>query len=287
MTINFWFPQVDAVLTELSLQFSVSRKNAEKVASVGEEILGLPDAIEAMQQSLEAAHRCVGMCERVLAQLKCSHIDYAVRQLKHWCEDDQRTWYDLNIRSHALRNAIRTELKDYHFYRYPKEKGQKLVSWKEEWKVALASFPEIAVDVFCATDCYALDHPVASVFHSMRVAEFGLRALAQERQVQLPKNKLVEWATWNEIIKALDAEAKKIGSSMAAGPAKDAALAFYSGALADLNGFKDEYRNLVMHVRANYDELQALRALRNVHAFMERLAAKIDHTRQRINWDLT
>jgi hypothetical protein len=63
-------------------------------------------------------------------------------------------------------------------------------------------------------------------------------------------------------------------------------LAFYSGARADLNGFKDEYRNLVMHVRAMYDEHEALGALTKVNAFMERLAAKIDHEHQRIRWGL-
>jgi len=53
-----------------------------------------------------------------------------------------------------------------------------------------------------------------------------------------------------------------------------------------LNGFKDEYRNLVMHVRARYDQHQSLRAMTNVNAFMERLAAKIDHKHHRIRWGL-
>jgi hypothetical protein len=39
-----------------------------------------------------------------------------------------------------------------------------------------------------------------------------------------------------------------------------------------------------MHVRASYDEFQAIRALTTVHAFMTRLAEKIDQTRQPINW---
>ena len=69
-----------------------------------------------------------------------------------------------------------------------------------------------------------------------------------------------------------------------AGRAKDAALAFYSGARADLNGFKDEYRNAVSHVRVVYDEHQALRALTQVQTFMERLAEKLDDTHKRINW---
>ncbi|MGB8276788.1 MAG: hypothetical protein WCF20_02470 [Methylovirgula sp.] len=138
-------------------------------------------------------------------------------------------------------------------------------------------------EAFNATDCYALGQNTASVFHSMRVAEHGLRALAKERRLTLPKNKPLEWATWQDIIKALDDEIAVIGRKKAGAP-KDLALEFYSGARADLNGFKDEYRNLVMHARATYDEHQAVSALTKVHAFMERLAAKMDHTHQRIKW---
>jgi hypothetical protein len=54
--------------------------------------------------------------------------------------------------------------------------------------------------------------------------------------------------------------------------------------VADLNGFKDEYRNLVMHVRADYDESQALRAIQRVHAFLERLSEKLDDRTYRIRW---
>jgi hypothetical protein len=283
MTVNFSFPQVDHILTELGLQFIISRNNMEHVGKWGEEALKGPNATEAMRQSVEAVIHCIEGSEHLFRQFKYSHIDYAIQQLKHWDKDSDRTWYDLNMRSQALRSAIRTELKDHLFYRYPKEKAQNLLNWKEEWRNPVRSFPQIEIEVFSATDCYALGHNTASVFHSMRVAEHGLRGLAGERRIQLPRKKSIEWATWQEIIRALDDEIRIIGSKPP-GNAKDTALQFYSGARADLNGFKDEYRNMVMHVRAQYDELQTLRALTNVHAFMERLCAKIDHAHRRIRW---
>jgi hypothetical protein len=180
---------------------------------------------------------------------------------------------------------VESELRSYLYYQYSKAKGDRLRTWREDWKAALAAFPAITNEAFCAIDCYALGHDIASVFHSMRVAEHGLRALAKERRIRLPRNKQIEWATWQDLIKALDAEIAVIGTKKA-GKAKDAALEFYSGARADLNGFKDEYRNLVMHVRALYDEHQSLRALTKVHAFMERLAARLDHKGTRIRWGL-
>ena len=191
-----------------------------------------------------------------LPALKCAHINAAIGSLRHTPIEPHLNWSEVNARGRALRNAILNELKGYHFYQYPRDKGQKLAAWLNDWGAAPHGVPpDIKVDVFCAVDCYALAHNTASVFHSMRVAEHGLRALAKERRVKLPRNKQIEWGTWQEIIKALDDEIRLIGTTKKAGWAKDAALEFYSGARADLNGFKDEYRNLVSHVRASYDDI--------------------------------
>ena len=221
---------------------------------------------------------------RLFGKLECPHINSATKKIGYISEDNFK-WSELNTRSRALRDAIETELKQYLYYQYPKQKGVKFREWKNEWENVLSSFPEVELDVFSATDCYALEHNIASVFHSMRIAEYGLRALAKERSLSLAKYKPIEWGTWNEIIKALDDEIRVISTTRKAGPVKDAALEFYSGARADLNGLKDEYRNLVMHVRATYDEYQAIRALTKVHAFMERMAAKIDQTNCPIKWE--
>jgi hypothetical protein len=73
----------------------------------------------------------------------------------------------------------------------------------------------------------------------MRVAEHGLRALARERRIKI-KNRPIEWATWQDIIKELKKAHEAIGQGRA-GPKKDADLAFYSGVIADLDAFKDEF----------------------------------------------
>lgn len=151
-----------------------------------------------------------------------------------------------------------------------------------EWKKIYQAFPAVKADALAAYDCYGLDHNTASIFHMMRVAEFGLRALAAERKIQLPRKKPLEWGQWQEIISQLNTETTRIGLKARAGVAKDNALSFYSGAISDLTAFKDEYRNQVMHVRKDYDEHQALRALVKVHAFMERISDKMDHKHHRI-----
>jgi hypothetical protein len=289
MAVNFFWESVNRLLGEIQIMISVSHKNMKRVEILGgpndPRVVNDPKLPEAISQSIDGVDFATQMSEKLFSGLKCGHIDGAAKSLGYWAKQEPHHWSELNTRSRALRSAIELELKQYFYYQYPKQKGDKLGSWKNDWKGAIGAFPAVERDVFDATDCYALGLSTASVFHSMRVAEQGLRALAKERKVKLVKNKPLEWGTWQEIIRALDDEIRVIGGKKA-GAAKDAALEFYSGARADLNGFKDEYRNLVSHVRAAYNEHQALRALTTVNAFMERVAAKIDHKHNRIRWGL-
>jgi hypothetical protein len=186
----------------------------------------------------------------------------------------------------VLREALNHDFKECFFYHYPREKADMLLKVQSNWKRIWEAFPDAKLEAMAAYDCYALNHNTAGIFHIMRVAERGLRALAKERKVSLPRNKPIDWATWQEIIKELSDEATKIGLKAAAGAAKDSALSFYSGAISDLNAFKDEYRNQVMHVRKDYDEYQALRALVKVQAFMEHISERMDYRGRRIRWGL-
>ena len=285
MVANCSFPSLNHLMSEVALTITVARRNSEAQALIDRGVMADdPDKdAKARKQSKESVDFIAASSDNLMGWLRCSHIENAVKRLKYWATQERGDWIDLFHRAVAVREAINTELKEYLYYQYPKEKGERFSKWKEEWKLIILAFPETERDIFSAVDCYALQHNTASVFHSMRVAEHGLRALAKERKLKLPKDKLVEWATWQEIIRALDNEIKAVGLKKA-GKAKDRALEFYSGSRADINGFKDEYRNAVMHVREHYDEFQAIRALTKVHAFMDRVAAKIDHTHKRVNW---
>jgi hypothetical protein len=65
---------------------------------------------------------------------------------------------------------------------------------------------------------------------------------------------------------------------------QDRFRAFYSGALSHLEGFKDKYRNMVFHVRKDYDEHQANSAMMHVNEFMAGISAKIGETAKPIRW---
>ena len=62
---------------------------------------------------------------------------------------------------------------------------------------------------------------------------------------------------------------------------------FYTGALGEVEAFKDEYRNHVMHTRKSYEEPAALNVMNHVRGFMERLSAKTNERGKVIRWGST
>jgi hypothetical protein len=150
--------------------------------------------------------------------------------------------------------------------------------WANIWK----RFPSAKYECEEAVYCCVFERHTACVFHSMRTAEIGLRALARRMKVKLPKGKRLEWAEWQQVLKEMHSVSEKVSQTMKAGPVKDETLEFYRGAIGQFYGFKDEFRNQVMHVRKNYDGFQAASALTRVHDFMDKLANKIDERGRRV-----
>jgi hypothetical protein len=180
--------------------------------------------------------------------------------------------YETELR--VLRETIEFELKESFCYYYPKAKAALLRRIPADWKATNEKFKTARRDIAAAVDCYASGQNTACVFHLMRIAEYGLRALARERRVRLPKQRPIEWATWEAILQQLDKEVKKVANRKP-GPARTKALEFYQGALGEFGAFKDVYRNEVMHAREFYDEHRALSVLLHVREFMERLSSRI------------
>lgn len=150
------------------------------------------------------------------------------------------------------------------------------------WLTVWRSFPSLRKECEEAVYCYVLERNTACVFHSMRVAEIGLRSLARRMKVKMPKGKRLEWAEWQAVLKEMTDCTDKLGKTLKAGPAKDAILDFYSGAIGQFMGFKDEFRNQVMHVHRDYDEYEAASALTRIRDFMYKLAGEIDEKGRRV-----
>ncbi len=62
------------------------------------------------------------------------------------------------------------------------------------------AFPRAKAEIKDAGNCLAADLNTSAVFHLMRVAEHGLRALAKHLEISIPESEL-DYQTWNQIIR--------------------------------------------------------------------------------------
>lgn len=272
--INFQISRIGAVQSELQVLLGVANHNAKFVATIphGEKnpvVKDNPHHQKTIEDSKKNADEVARLAESVLSHLKCPHIDRAITSLTWWSKQEHPSWADLRAKVIALRNAIDTELKQYFYYQYPKQKAQLLVGWKDEWRAAIEAFPTIESEVFSATDCYALGHNVASVFHSMRVLECGLRAIAADVGLTF------DLQQWHNIIEQIESNITTERKTLLKGEARNERLRFLSEAAKEFFYFKDGWRNYVAHNRANYDEHQALGVLTHVRSFMNHLASQL------------
>lgn len=172
-----------------------------------------------------------------------------------------------------LRESMEDDLRKLHFYRYSRDRAILYMRIPGDWAETLGAFPSARPEIEEGVDSYACERNAAAVFHMMRVAEMGLRALARERQVTFPKHP-VEYAEWENIIDQMESKAREATNGMARGPQRDAARAFYTAAVAQLRAFK-ETRNAIMHMRGQFDKFDAERAINQVRDFMNGLSSKI------------
>lgn len=137
-----------------------------------------------------------------------------------------------------------------------------------------AAFPSAASDIKQAGNCLAAECPTAAVFHLMRAAEYALRALAADRQISLPKNRILDLATWEDMLRQLEIAEQAI-QGYPQTHARERQYEFYHGAMMEFKRFKNVFRNSVMHTREEYDRDEARSAVAHVRAFMNILAGEI------------
>ena len=118
--------------------------------------------------------------------------------------------------------------------------------------------------------CFAVHRHTACVFHCMRVAEKGLRALATELQV--PFAIPFEYENWQNIIEMTEKAIRGLEQKLPKGAAKSDKLKLYSEAATQFFYFKHAWRNHVAHARDTYDGTQAKTILEHVGQFMKYLA---------------
>jgi hypothetical protein len=129
-------------------------------------------------------------------------------------------------------------------------------------------------DVRTAGSCLAVALPTASVYHSMRAAEDGLRTLARKLRVVLTHKgavQPVEYADWDKVITGVKNEIARV-RTLPHGPKRQAQLEAYSDAADHCLFMKDIWRNTSSHTRRPYSDTEALAVFERVRDFMRFVA---------------
>jgi hypothetical protein len=183
----------------------------------------------------------------------------------------QDSTFDLAGEIKLLRELITSGLRD-RFSLIMKPDRYKYYGNKEWFGSALhKAFEAASPDMMAAANCYALEEPTACVFHSMRVAERGMRALARHLRVSVSAKKPIEYEDWGTVIKALRKKLEEL-QGQPNGPKKDERLRQHSGLADQCAYFNNLWRKDVSHARKMYLTSEALTALTRTREFMQRLA---------------
>lgn len=139
------------------------------------------------------------------------------------------------------------------------------------------AFPSAAEDICEAGNCLAAECNTAAVFHLMRVAEVGLKALARDRRVRMPRKEPLSFTAWETIFRRLD-DAEDAIRHYPKSQAQEAQYAFHHQAMAQFRRFGDPFRNQVMNVREHFGPEHARKIFEDVRDFMQILSGRISET---------
>lgn len=188
-------------------------------------------------------------------------VESAISRLETMLKGSVR-YGDLDYGLKAINDGVHDGLKFQLVYRYPTERAAVLKRWKSDWGDVIGGLPEAAEDIRAATDLWALGHYTASVFHTMRVLENGLCALATELGVNHASQ------NWQNIIEQIESAIKREQRTLPRGEPRNIRLQFLSEAAKEFMYFKDGWRNYVSHNKRAYTEAEARSVLEHGRQFM-------------------
>jgi len=186
--------------------------------------------------------------------------------------------------THRLQMDIVDAMKNREFLRIADDRTG-LVDQDELFGRRVAeAFPSAKDDIREAGNCLAAECNTGAVFHLMRAAEVGLRALAIDREAEF-KNKPITQQDWGTILMFLDGILKDMrGDALSKWPdpeIRDVQTRFYAEVIGQLRGFNEAWRRHISHAREDgiYGRDYANGVYKHVRSFMIDLSAKIsEHT---------
>lgn len=171
----------------------------------------------------------------------------------------------------AIENTLKAELEQRLTIQVAPQYQDYLLRPLRSWVNLRDAFPDTANDVGHGGACYALEQPTACVFHLMRVAEHGVRALHSSLGI----TKDVEKCTWGDILTPCEDELRKPPAQRVAEWSTHEA--FFREVVLNLRALQKAVRDPTMHVRKTYEMGEALAIYTATQAFMLHAAHRLKY----------
>jgi hypothetical protein len=260
--LNFLFGSFYHSLEALQLQIKILETTGHQGAKLNDLIDNL-DFYVRLKGSLKSLK---GECLRLELIQSSKHIDRIIAHLA--MEGDHHNFLLIHLKD--LLAGIYDEGENHLVITIPAERG-KLLHEEDSgfWGDVFTKFPSANADCDSAVYCYACDQGTASVFHSMRILECGLKALSDA--LGLPFGTDV----WHVAIDRIESEIRDLERIWPKGNNKSEFLKFYSEAAKEFRYFKDGWRNYVSHRLSVYDAPQAFSTMNHVKDFMLTISSRL------------
>lgn len=247
----------------------------EKMKKATERLIGFINPLLRISQKLELTETA-GCCARFVSALEISinPIQFAGRPITL----DSFTPQEFVRELKGINHAARKELQRKKFIFVPTEKDKYFEHEKLFGESVFDAFPSAREEIKAAGNCLAGDLNTAAIFHFMRVVETAMRVLIIHLGIKI-KNKTLKEAGWDELIRLIDKKLKdrreKYDKSKRKKRNEWTDLKFYGVAADELNVFKENWRDKVMHTWSLYNEHDAQTVLVRVRDFMQKLSTKV------------
>ena len=192
------------------------------------------------------------------------------------------TWQEAYSELRVLRQAIESDLERSTFAFIPRHNAELLDRMEQDWQAVWVALPNTKTDIKNGIECYALDESTASVFHMMRAVEWGLRAFCHHLRFKNVKSTKksgeitltpIEYLTWDGILNQLRGKVNEKINTIKRGAKRQELQEFYHQSVSEVEGFKDAWRNHVMHSRKIYSPEDAMAVVSHVRRFLNLLVS--------------